>query len=111
MNTLSVSVFDLPQAKVIRLEGHAGYRSGELLEEPLRKILAAKPPLVVFDLTRLEFVASLFLRQMVMFRRDIRESDGHVQLAGLQPQVLDVLRSSGLEELFEIIPEAPVVSA
>ena len=111
MNTLSINVFETPSFVVVRLEGQGGFRSGDLLEEPLRRIGEGKPSLVVFDLAKLTFVASLFLRQLVMFRRNMSNHKGVVQMAAVQPQVREVLRAAGLEELFEFIPEAPAVPA
>lgn len=111
MNTLSIAVFETPGTVVIRLEGNAGFRSSELLEGPMKRIGETRPNLVIFDLAKLQFIASLFLRQIVLMRRDMAAYSGRIQLAAVQPQVQEVLRAAGLEELFEFVPVAPPIPA
>jgi hypothetical protein len=85
MNTLSVSIYEVPGAVVIRLEGDAGIKAADGLQVPLQRIRGARPPLVIFDMAELCFVASLFLALLVNFRRGLVSHGTRIQMAGVRP--------------------------
>ena len=107
MRTLSVNIFETPEAVVIRLAGEASYTAADDLQVPFQRVIAARPRLVVLDLADLEFVASLFLGLLVNLRRGITIQGGQVQMAAVQPNVREILQVSKLEGLFEFIEAAP----
>ena len=111
MSSLHIKILETSEAVVVRLAGDAGFKAVETLDLPLRRIVAAKPALVVFDLSELFFAASLFLGSLVNFRRGITYGGGKVQLAGVQPGIRELFQTSGLEGLFEFIATAPEASA
>ena len=111
MNTLSVRIFETPEAVVIKLEGDAGLRAADGLQAPFARIKEARPARVVFDLAGLRFAASLFLGLLVDLRKGIVYQGGRLQLAAVQPNIRELLHVTGLEELFEFIAEAPAEQA
>src|SRR5262245_34548162 len=110
MNTLSVNIFESPGAVVIRLEGDAGLQAADGLQIPFQRIVGARPPLVVFDVEKLNYAASLFLGLMVSLRRGVVSQGGRVQMAGVQSALREVLQMTRLAELFEFIPAAPALA-
>jgi anti-anti-sigma factor len=111
MSSLHIKILETSTAVVVRLEGDAGFKAVETLDVPLRRIVAARPSLVVFDMTGLLYAASLFLGSLVNFRRGIVYGGGKVQMAGVQPNIRELFQSTGLEELFEFIATAPEATA
>jgi len=107
MNGLSVRVIETAEAVIVQLEGEAGITAADGLQLPLQRLTVKRPAVVVFDMAELTFVASLFLGLLVNFRRGLIKHGTKVQLAGVRPNVLDVLRTTRLEELFEFVAAAP----
>ena len=107
MSSLSIEIFETPEAVVVKLEGEAGIRAADALDMPFPRIIAARPALVIFDLAGLLFAASLFLGTVVNLRRGIAYQGGKVQLAGAQPNIRELFQKTGLEELFEFVAVAP----
>lgn len=107
MPGLSVRVFETSEAVVVQLDGEAGITAADGLQMPLQRITVTRPAVVVFDMANLTFVASLFLGMLVRFRRGVVKHGTRVQLAGVRPNILDVLRTTRLEELFEFVASAP----
>jgi len=61
MGTLAVNIYETPGAVVIQLKGEAGLRAADGLQVLSSGSRVARTPLVIFDMTDLEFAASLFL--------------------------------------------------
>jgi anti-anti-sigma factor len=107
MSALSVNIYETPIAVVIRLEGDAGLKAADGLQAPLQRIAAARPPLVIFDMAELQFVASLFLGLLVGFRRGLVNQGTKIQLAAVRPNIRELLQVTRLEEFFEFVASAP----
>jgi anti-anti-sigma factor len=108
MNPLHIDIYETEDAVIVRLAGDAGIQAAQALEMPLQRIVASQVALVIFDLVGLEHAASLFLGTLVNFRRGMISRGGRVQLAGVQPRILETLQISRLDQLFELIASAPV---
>jgi anti-anti-sigma factor len=107
MSTLNVNIYEADGAVVIRLEGEAGIRAADGLQVPFQRITVAKPSLVIFDMSALEVVASLFLGLLVNFRRGLAAHGSRIQMAGVQPKIRELFQITRLEELFEFVQSAP----
>jgi anti-anti-sigma factor len=99
---LDVEIDETPQMIVVRLIGNAGTRETERLQMALIPLMAKRPSLVVFDLAKLAYVASLAMGMLVNFRRGLARNGGQVKLAAVPPLVLESFRAARLDELFEI---------
>jgi anti-anti-sigma factor len=107
MPTLGINIFETPKAVVIQLSGQAGYEAVDGLQVPFQRVVVARPRLVVLDLAGLDFAASLFLGMVVNLRRGIVMQGGQVQMAGVRPNLREILQVSKLDALFEFIDAAP----
>src|ERR1035441_4794014 len=58
-----------PSGLIVRIVGEAGIDNISTLEGELLKISALRPPLVVFDLSGLDFIASLGMGALMSFRQ------------------------------------------
>jgi anti-sigma B factor antagonist len=88
---------------VVWLRGEAGGpRQAERLDVALRRVSAARPRLVVVDLSGLIFLSSLGMGALLAFRHALARFGGHVRLRGAREEVRLTLRRSHLHRIFEI---------
>jgi anti-sigma B factor antagonist len=89
-----------PTGLIIRIAGEAGMDNVEKLEGELKKISTSRPKLVVFDLSSLDFIASLGMGALMAFRQGVVRDGGMVRVAAAQPAVLDSFKRACLNALF-----------
>jgi anti-anti-sigma factor len=99
---MRIDITETRQGILVRVGGEAGYQAADALQGPLTRLLAKRPPLVVFDLAELTLIASLLLGVLLYFRRALARHGGHVKLAALQPAVRETFATAGLLALFEV---------
>jgi anti-anti-sigma factor len=107
MNSLQVNIYETPGAVVVQLKGEAGLKAADGLQAPLQRIVAARPPLVIFDLSGLVFAASLFLGLLVNFRRGLIAQGSKIQMSCVPKNIRDLFQVTRLEELFEFTETPP----
>ena len=66
---------------------------------------------VVVDLSGTTFVDSITLGVMLGFSRHVHARDGWVRLAGVRPNIRNVLRMTGLDQVFESFSDVPAAIA
>jgi anti-anti-sigma factor len=98
---LAVSITDIPQGAVVRIEGKADVATADVMRFALLGLLARRVTLAVLDLSGLTYVSSLAMGVLVGFRRDIGRWSGRARIVGVQPFVYEVLQAARLTELFE----------
>ncbi len=59
---------------------------------------------LVLDLTDLGFMSSAGARMMLLIYRQIVQNEGGVVLAGLSPEIMDMLAATGFLDYFDIAP-------
>jgi anti-anti-sigma factor len=100
VKTLTIASEPHPSGLVIRIAGEAGVDNVESLADGLMKFCAQKPKLVVFDLSGLDFIASMGMGVLMAFRQELARSGGIVRVAAAQPMVLDAFKRACLNALF-----------
>src|SRR4051812_28727192 len=88
LKKLTVEASPHPSGLIIKITGDAGVENIETLEGELTKLSAQRPPLIVFDLSGLEFIASLGMGALMSFRKGIVRNGGVVRIAAAKPAVL-----------------------
>jgi anti-anti-sigma factor len=101
---LAVTINELPQGVVLRLEGSASFNNLDQLQFALIRLVARRMPLAVLDLSELTFIASLAMGVLVTFRRDLGRWGGRVRIAGARPEIYEALQVAGLTDVFEFYP-------
>jgi anti-sigma B factor antagonist len=71
-------------------------------ETELKALLAGDTTSVIIDLSQLEYVSSAGLRVLLMTAKMAKAKGGAVVLSGPSAAVLDVLKISGFDKIFEI---------
>ena len=85
---------------IIRIVGDAGVDNVPHLVTELDHLAISKPSLVVFDLSDLDFIASLGMGALMAFRQGVVRNQGTVRLAAAKPAVLDAFKRACLNALF-----------
>lgn len=105
---LTVDVERHPTHTLLRLAGSAGLQSMGVLDVRLNGVAAARPKLLIIEMSRLEFLASLDLGLLVRLAHAIRDGGGQTLAAGAHGPVLDALRRTRLDA---VIPQFETVEA
>jgi anti-anti-sigma factor len=100
VKTLTVESNQHPSGLIIKITGDAGVENIAVLEQELTKLVATRPPLVVFDLSGLDFIASLGMGALMSFRKAVTRNGGALRIAAAKPAVLDAFKRAALKELF-----------
>lgn len=100
MSSISVQTSQHPSGLIVKIAGDAGVENVPELERELTRLSATHPPLIVFDLSALDFIASLGMGALMAFRKVIVRTGGTVRLAAAKPAVLDAFKRAALKELF-----------
>lgn len=100
--TLVINEEIVGPAVVLRLRGSAGMEEADHLRRRLEELAAKKSPLIVLDLTAMEFISSLGLGAIVTGHLRSRHHNGQLRLVNPQPAVLHLLETTRLTKLFGI---------
>ena len=96
------------QTKTIHLEGRLDNDSAAAFDKELDAVLATSPMVLVFDLTKLEYITSSGLRSIFRGQKAMSSRSGKSVLLNPTPQVqkvLDIVKVSGLGSVFTSIRE------
>ncbi|HOX34231.1 MAG TPA: STAS domain-containing protein [Methanoregulaceae archaeon] len=72
------------------------------LEQDLKALALWKSPVVVFDFSSTDYIASAGLRVLLVTIRTLGKSGAKTGLAGLKPQVYKVFDMAGFTQIFSI---------
>lgn len=87
---------------IVEMEGSADLTAVDRLQNELNKVTAERPRTLVFDLGELEFISSLAVGSMIDAARNLKRHGSTTRIINARPLVLELLRVSKLEEVFEI---------
>jgi anti-anti-sigma factor len=88
-----------PGLLILRPEGRLFFANAQLVSDRVRELVAEhKPRVLILDLSRVFDIEYSALQMMIEGERRLTEQGVTVWLAGLNPDVLDYIRSSGLAD-------------
>ncbi len=103
---LVVTITDISDnGKKVTLYGTLDTQTSPSLEEKLEPLLTEKPPILIFDLSDLEFISSAGLRILFKTKKELQTWDGEMMMLKPQPQI---------EKVFDVIkalPDTPVFAS
>jgi anti-anti-sigma factor len=97
-------------AVVLALVGSADVNGAHVLDQHLRKAIAQRPPLTVFDLSNMKYISSVGIGVLLNYRRHVDDWDGKVVLAAPTELVEGILRVARLDSLFTIVPSVALAT-
>ena len=101
---MEIAESSLDQYVLISLAGEMDASNAPELEAKVNELLEAGKTELVFECSRLDYVASAGLRVFVMTAKKLKRAEGKLGMAGMQDLVKDVFVMAGLDDLFNFFP-------
>lgn len=101
----------LRQSDITILEFGAEYENleesnlGNVVQQIVEVAKHASPPLVVIDLSHTKSIGAFFIQFLIRIWKLIKKRGGHLVIAGLNENCLDVLKRSKIESLWQRYPD------
>jgi anti-anti-sigma factor len=95
---------------VLGLVGSADVNGALVLDQQLRRVVAQRPPLTVFDLSQLKYISSVGIGVLLNFRRHAEDWGGRVVLAAPSELVDGILRQARLESVLPVVPSVALAT-
>ncbi len=89
-------------AAVMKIVGAASMAEAERLREAIEELVAQCPPVVVLDLSEMDFICSLGLGAIISGHLKCRHHHGQIRLVAPTPAVRELLEMTRLTKLFGI---------
>jgi anti-anti-sigma factor len=101
---------DAGVTKVI-LAGRIDIAGAQEIDMPM-SVVGGSRRAVVVDLSAVEFMASMGLRAVVLCAKSVQSKRGKIVLLAPRPEVLEVIQTSGIDELIPVYDsEAAAIAA
>lgn len=98
--TLKLDVASVGSAKVLTISGSATMAEADRIRAKLEKLAAADAPIIVLDLSKLEFIGSAGLGALIVGHLYARRHHGQMRLVNPNSQVLGILETTHLTKIF-----------
>jgi anti-sigma B factor antagonist len=82
----------------LRLQGRLDANQSDFAQQQLERF----PEVDHFDLSQLDYISSAGLGLLVKVHKTLMDSDKRLKLSHLSTSIRDIMRYSGLDQLFEI---------
>lgn len=96
---------------VVKVSGSVAMAEAELLREYLERLAAERVPVIVLDLSEMDFISSLGLGAIISGHLKCRHHNGRIKLAGPTRPVCELLETTRLNKLFGIYESVEQASA
>jgi len=87
---------------VVRVSGSAGMSEAEPMRLRLEELADSRIPVIVLDLTEMDFICSAGLAAIISAHLRSRHHRGQIKLVNPQPAVKDLLELTRLTKLFPV---------
>ncbi|MEP7288128.1 MAG: STAS domain-containing protein [Chloroflexota bacterium] len=99
---MEINVFEMHRVTLIELSGRVDSTNANQLGETLNEQIDAGRYQLVVDLSRVDYISSAGLRELVAALKRVKQSNGDLRLTTLTPRVRDVFAVAGLDAIFQI---------
>ena len=101
---LDVAVRISGNVTVVDVAGEVDLYTAPRLEEALAKATGRTPPLIVVNLGRTTYLDSTALRVLTSVFKRVRERDGEMAIAEVQPKIAKLFTLTGLDQVLSLCP-------
>lgn len=105
MSSFSVGFRTIDSVQVLDLNGELDAHTASELEAAFMKCKQEGRHNIVVNGENLQYISSAGLGVFMAYIEDVRENDGDIKIAALQPKVFNVFDLLGFPLLFEIVPD------
>ena len=102
---MSVKIENKNGLTVCHVEGEIDINSAPALKKSFDKILSAKTPKVIVNLSKVSYVDSSGLATLVEILKNMRSYGGRLRLTNMSPKIKSLFEITKLEKLFEIMAD------
>jgi anti-sigma B factor antagonist len=99
---LQLKVARHPGGVVVTVSGSVAMIEAERLRTALESLASEEVPVIVLDLTRMEFICSLGLGAIISGHLRCRHHQGQIRLVNPTPAVRELLETTRLSRLFTV---------
>ncbi len=92
---------------VVSPNGRVDSAGARTLEESIAGLFNERHWRIVVDFTDVSYMSSAGLRVLIVALRRAQTTGGLIVLAGVSPTVLELVKMSGLDQIFEFFPDVP----
>lgn len=96
---------------LVELIGACDFTQSDAFSEQLEKINDSGVHNVVFDCTRLDFIASIGLGLLVNLKTNLAKRGGRLAMAGMSPEIHRGVTFTRLDDVFEVFDSVPLALA
>jgi anti-sigma B factor antagonist len=93
-----------PGVPVLNVRGEIDVATSPKFHELLTELIEHGPELLIVNLTDVSFIDSTGLGVLVGAVRGMRASGGDLRLVVTQPHIIKLLKLTGLDEVFSVLP-------
>jgi anti-sigma B factor antagonist len=90
------------QAVILAVEGQVDMRTSPELRKQLQRVVRDRSPVVVADLTGVDFIDSSGLATLIEALKEVTRYGGELRLVGLGPAARNLFDLSNLTSIFQI---------
>lgn len=101
---MDINVFEMHRATLIELAGRIDSTNASQLSDALNEQIDAGRYYLVVDLSKVDYISSAGLRELVAALKRVKLSNGDLRLATPSDRVKEVLSLAGLDAIFQIFP-------
>ncbi|CAN5596967.1 STAS domain-containing protein [soil metagenome] len=105
-DTLFATVMPKTEPSILPLEGEIDLHVSPQIGTSLANLIAAKPPLLVVDLSKVSYIDSSGLAVLIEAMQNVGSYGGKFALCGLQDGVRPIFEIARLDQVFRIFPDA-----
>ena len=78
----------------------------QALASELMNLAASRPePKLLLNMSNAHFISSAMLAHLVKLNRKVQEAKGRIKLCGLRPVIMDAMKVSHFDRIFDIQPD------
>lgn len=101
---ISIQIEEKGDKRVIRLEGRIDAAATPLLENKLDELLKAGHKKIAIEFSRVDYISSAGLRFLLAATKKTKSAKGMLVLAGIQDEVMEIIKMAGFERILHIFP-------
>ena len=99
---MDITVSEMHRATLVEVSGRVDSTNATKLGEALNEQIDAGRVRLVLDLSKVDYMSSAGLREMVSARNKLKSSNGDLRIASPSPYVKETLQMVGFDTLFQI---------
>ena len=101
---MEVTVSEMRRVTLLEISGRVDSANSGQLGEALSTQIDAGHHQVVLDLSRMDYISSAGLRELVAALKRIRAINGDIRIAAPSERIREVLNIAGLDSVFQVYP-------